>query len=96
MGIPTKVLEYMALNVPVLCNDNPYQEQAVNESGAGLCVSLTAENFAEALLELLENTAQRKRMATLGRQYITEFWNYEKLAADVFAAYQNLLKRSSI
>jgi glycosyltransferase involved in cell wall biosynthesis len=96
MGIPTKVLEYMALNVPVLCNDNPYQEQAVKESGAGLCVSLTAENFAEALLELLENTAQRKRMATLGRQYITEFWNYEKLAADVFAVYQNLLKRSGI
>jgi len=96
MGIPTKVLEYMALNVPVLCNDNPYQEQAVKESGAGLCVSLSAENFAEALLELLENTAQRKRMATMGRQYITEFWNYEKLAADVFAVYQNLLKPHSI
>ncbi len=96
MGIPTKALEYMALNVPVLCNDNPYQEQAVNESGAGLCVSLTAENFADALLELLENNDQRKRMATLGRQYITDFWNYEKLATNVFAVYQNLLKKPSI
>lgn len=92
MGIPTKALEYMALNIPVLCNDNPYQEQAVKESGAGLCVSLTAENFAEALLELLENTERRKLMATLGRQYITQFWNYETLASSVFDVYQNLLK----
>jgi glycosyltransferase involved in cell wall biosynthesis len=96
MGIPTKALEYMALNVPVLCNDNPYQKRAVEESGAGLCVSLTAENFAAALLELLENTEQRERMTTLGRQYITQFWNYEKVAADVFAVYQRLLNKTSV
>jgi glycosyltransferase involved in cell wall biosynthesis len=86
----------MALNVPVLCNDNPYQKRAVEESGAGLCVSLTAENFAAALLELLENNEQRERMATLGRQYITQFWNYEKVAADVFAVYQRLLNKTSV
>lgn len=96
MGIPTKALEYMALNVPVLCNDNPYQKRAVEESGAGLCVSMTAENFANALLELLENTEQRERMKTLGRQYITQFWNYEKVAADVFAVYQRLLNKTSV
>jgi len=96
MGIPTKALEYMALNVPVLCNDNPYQKRAVEESGAGICVSLTAENFSNALLELLENTEQRQRMTTLGRQYITQFWNYEKVATDLFDVYQRLLKKTSI
>ncbi len=93
---PTKAIEYMALNVPVLCNDNPDQAQVIQESGAGLCVSLSAENFAEALLQLLENTEQRKQMATLGRQYITQFRNYEKLASAVFDVYQNLLKNPSI
>jgi glycosyltransferase involved in cell wall biosynthesis len=95
MGIPTKALEYMALNVPVLCNDNPYQEKAVKESGSGLCVTLTAENFAEALLELLGNNERRKQMATSGRQYITQFWNYETVASSVFEVYQNLLKKTS-
>jgi glycosyltransferase involved in cell wall biosynthesis len=95
MGIPTKALEYMALNVPVLCNDNPYQEKAVKESGSGLCVTLTAENFAEALLELLGNNERRKQMATSGRQYITQFWNYETVASSVFEVYKNLLKKTS-
>lgn len=93
---PTKAIEYMALNVPVLCNDNPDQAHAVRESGAGLCVSLSAENFAAALLELLENTERRKHMATVGRQYIAQFRSYEKLASEVFDVYQNLLKKPSI
>jgi hypothetical protein len=35
-------------------------------------------------------------MKTLGRQYIAQFWNYEKVAADVFDVYQRLLKKTSI
>ncbi len=94
MGIPTKTLEYMALNIPVLCNDNPDQEKVTQESGAGLCVSLTGENFAEALLTLLQDTQQREQMATVGRKYIAEHRSYEKLANMVFDVYQNLLKKS--
>jgi glycosyltransferase involved in cell wall biosynthesis len=95
MGIPTKTLEYMALNIPVLCNDNPDQEKVTQESGAGICVSLTGEKFAEALLTLLQDTPRREQMAKVGRQYIAEFRSYEKLASSVFAVYQNLLKKSS-
>jgi glycosyltransferase involved in cell wall biosynthesis len=90
---PTKAIEYMALNIPVLCNDNPDQAQAIQQSGAGLCVSLSAENFAKALLELLENNERRKKMATVGRHYIAEFRSYEKLASSLFAVYQNLLRK---
>jgi glycosyltransferase involved in cell wall biosynthesis len=92
---PTKAIEYMALNVPVLCNDNPDQAKAINESGAGLCVSMSAENFAEALLEILENKDRREQMAAAGRKYIAETRSYEKLASTVFNVYQNLLKKSS-
>lgn len=93
---PTKAIEYMALNVPVLCNDNPDQARAIQESGAGLCVNLSAENFAEALLEILENKEQHQQMAAAGRKYIAENRSYEKIATDVFAVYQNLLKKPSI
>lgn len=91
MGIPTKALEYMALNIPVLCNDNPYQQQAVTESGAGLCVSLTAENFAEALLTILENDTARQQMANAGRAYIEQHWNYQTVTQDLAAMYRQLL-----
>lgn len=92
---PTKAIEYMALNVPVLCNDNPDQAQAIKESGAGLCVSMSAENFTEALIELLENREKREQMAAVGRKYIAEKRNYEKLANTVFTIYQYLLNKSS-
>ena len=91
MGIPTKTLEYMALNIPVLCNDNPDQEYIVQNSGAGLCVSLTGENFANALLELLENDQRREHMASVGRQYIAQFRSYEAIASAAFSVYQRLL-----
>jgi glycosyltransferase involved in cell wall biosynthesis len=93
---PTKAIEYMALNLPVLCNDNPDQAQAIQESGAGICVTLSAENFAEALLELLQNTERREQMATAGRKYIAQFRSYEKLSGDLFNVYQNLLRKTSV
>jgi len=93
---PTKAIEYMALGVPVLCNDNPDQAQAIQDSGAGLCVSLTPENFADALLELLDDAERRKQMAKMGQQYVAQSRSYEKLAGAVFAVYQNLLKKPSI
>jgi glycosyltransferase involved in cell wall biosynthesis len=96
MGIPTKTMEYMALNVPVLCNDNPDQAHIIQNSGAGLCVSMTAENFATALLELLENAELRKKMASVGRQYIAQHRSYETLARELVDVYQRLLKHSSV
>jgi glycosyltransferase involved in cell wall biosynthesis len=93
---PTKAIEYMALGLPVLCNDNPDQAYAIQESGAGLCVSLSAENFAKALLELLQNDKQRGQMATVGPQYIAKNRNYEKLAGELFVVYQNLLNQTSV
>lgn len=94
MGIPTKTMEYMALNIPVLCNDNPDQKFLIEDSGAGLCVPMTGELFANALLELLQNHEQRQAMARVGREYIAKVRSYEQIAKQLFEEYCRLLNKS--
>ena len=55
MGSPTKTVEYMALGLPVVANDNPDQVQVIEESGAGICVPLQVDSFAQAVIGLLNS-----------------------------------------
>lgn len=91
-GSPTKVPEYLALGVPVVCNDNPDQEQVIKESGAGLCVPYTAENFAKAIIKILcLDKAERNKMQVQGKDYVNHFRSYQKIGGDVANAYKHLL-----
>jgi glycosyltransferase involved in cell wall biosynthesis len=88
---PTKAIEYMAVGLPVVVNDNPDQARAVTESGAGLCVPLNAESFATALLELLENSGKRAEMATKGKEYVAHNRGYDQIAIIVAETYSKTL-----
>ena len=91
---PTKAIEYMALGLPVIVNDNPDQAQVIRESGEGLCVSLEPGAFAGALLELLGDPARRREMGEKGRRYVVKVRGYDKLAETVAATYKRLLDGS--
>lgn len=88
MASPTKAVEYMAFGLPVVANDNPDQQQAIAESGAGLCVPMTTEAFANATIKLLEDDQLRASMSVLGKQYIAQHRNYCQLAELLARAYQ--------
>jgi glycosyltransferase involved in cell wall biosynthesis len=92
MASPTKAVEYMALGVPVVANDNPDQAQVIAESGAGVCVSLTAEAFAQATLSLMNDSVSRARMSALGKRYIALHRNYNKISQSIASCYQTNLK----
>lgn len=90
MGSPTKAVEYMALGLPVIVNDNPDQAEVVAESGAGLCVTLAPELFAESVVRLLGDSGLRQNMGEAGRQYVTKFRTYDKLTCALAAKYRAL------
>jgi glycosyltransferase involved in cell wall biosynthesis len=90
MGSPTKAVEYMALGLPVLVNDNPDQAQVVAESGAGLCVELDARTFAESLIRLLSDGELLQRMGEDGRRYIARTRSYDGLAETIAEKYRVL------
>lgn len=87
-GSPTKAIEYMALGLPVIGNDNPDQALVVREGEAGICVALDPAAFAEALLSLLTDAPRRRRMASAGQRYVRRTRGYDTLAHDVADAYR--------
>ena len=91
-GSPTKVPEYLALGVPVVCNDNPDQEELIRESGAGFCVPYTADAFAGAVLDILLQDGHRKLRST-GADYVKERRSYEHISLMVAAVYERLSKK---
>lgn len=91
MASPTKAVEYLALGVPVVCNDNPDQAMVVRESGAGFCMPYTADAFAKAAMTLLQDSHLCHEMAMKGRQYVFEQRSYEAIAKRVVEHYERLI-----
>jgi glycosyltransferase involved in cell wall biosynthesis len=91
MASPTKAIEYMALGLPMVVNDNPDQAQVVQESHAGLCVALNPDSFAEAVIYLLNNANQCKEMAQCGREYILKNRGYDSISHRLSEKYMQLI-----
>ncbi len=91
-GSPTKLVEYMALGRPVVCNTQPEQAEIMASSGAGLCVDWSASAFAAAILELLNHPTEAEAMARKGPPWVAEHRSYPLLASQVLACYQRLMK----
>jgi len=89
---PTKIIEFLALGLPVVCNDNPDQERIINDCGAGRCVPYTAASFADAVDELLRlPPTTREELTRAGRQYVAMHRDYTVLAANLAQAYRSLI-----
>jgi glycosyltransferase involved in cell wall biosynthesis len=89
---PTKLYEYMALGRPVIANEHPDQSRTLEESGAGICVPWSADHFAEAIVTLLQDTAQAECMAKKGPAWADSHRRYDKIAVMVFQQYQKMMR----
>lgn len=90
MGSPTKAMEYMALGLPIVANDNPDQAQVLEESGAGVCTSLDGEAFAQAVIDLLNSPETMRQMGIKGREYAVNKRDYDSIARKVAADFLSL------
>lgn len=82
---PTKVPEYLALGIPVVCNDNPDQAGVIAACGAGLCVPYTPRDFSDAVMTLLATDDEARRaMIARGRRYVAAQRDY-RLLGDMLA-----------
>ena len=89
---PTKLVEYLALGRPVVCNDHPEQSEIIRESRAGLCVEWSASAFAAAITELLMCPERAEEMASRGPAWVAANRTYPLIAARVWAKYCELLQ----
>lgn len=90
---PTKVPEYLALGIPVVCNGNPDQASVIRSSGAGYCVPYTAEAFADAVRSILDaDDVDCRAMRDGGREFVTQYRDYRMLGAKLALHYESLLR----
>jgi glycosyltransferase involved in cell wall biosynthesis len=92
---PTKLVEYLALGLPVVANDHPEQRRVLRDSRAGVCVPWGARYFAKGVAWLAAlGPAVRCRMGERGRQWVLAHRTYGIIAAGIESKYLELLSVS--
>jgi glycosyltransferase involved in cell wall biosynthesis len=94
---PTKLVEYLALGLPVVANDHPEQRRVLRASRAGVCVPWGARHFARAVLWLLRHdAATRSAMGKRGQRWVIENRTYTHIADELERIYLELLADRSV
>jgi glycosyltransferase involved in cell wall biosynthesis len=90
---PTKLVEYMALGLPVVANDHPEQSEVVRESGAGVVCPWDEAAFAAAIVRVLRDPAGAAAMGSAGRRYVEGQRTHRAMTNLVAARYRQTLPR---
>lgn len=85
---PTKIVEYLALGIPVVANDQPDQKRVIEESGAGFCCQMEQGAVVSAISQILTNSELAERMRAAGPPYIAADRGYDRIAARVAEVYR--------
>ncbi len=89
--IPTKLLEYMACERPVIVAVDGQARQIVEEAGAGVFVEPeNSKALVQAILHLAQDPERRRQMGASGRQYIVNKLSREKTAQDYITVLESL------
>ena len=95
--IPTKLLEYMACEKPVIVAVDGQARQVVEEADAGIFVEPDDSNaLAEAIPSLAADPEGRRRMGISGRQYIVSRLSREQTAHSYIRVLENFGSRPSV
>lgn len=79
-AVPSKIFEYMACEIPVLVSGKGEVRSLIEHSKAGLIAENSPESFAEKMSELLEDEEKVEKMGRIGRKFVEEKFDREKLA----------------
>ena len=93
---PTKLVEYMALGIPVVANDHPEQRTVLRASRAGITTPWGARYFARGAKAMIRIGAARRRgMGTAGRSWVLQNRTYEIIAEQLERTYQEQIQCAS-
>lgn len=89
---PTKLFEYMALELPVITSDFPLYRAVVETHACGFCLDPTdADALFQTLKFLVENPATARRMGENGRKAVEEEYNWDTEEEKLFRFYEQVV-----
>lgn len=90
-GYSTKMFEYMACGLPVVCSDFELWQRIVGEADCGITVDpFDADSVTEALTRLLSDPQEAARMGENGRQAILSRYNWDVEFEKLLGLYERL------
>ena len=92
LSSPTKIIEYMLFSKPVVANNIPDQMKIIKESKAGYCIDYKENEFAQAIIKLLDDPKEAEKMGERGKKYVLQKRNYKVLADIVADKYRKTFK----
>jgi glycosyltransferase involved in cell wall biosynthesis len=90
---PTKMFEYMALELPVITSDFPLYRAVVDRYQCGLCVDPDSpDELAAAIEQMIQHPDQSKAMGRRGRQAVLQNYNWTTEYQKLNAFYEQLMQ----
>ena len=87
MGIPTKLLEYMACGRPIVCSSAGESARIVKEASCGYVVQPgNAQALSDAISELIKDPSTKK-MGLNGRKFVEKNYTIEQIARKLEEAF---------
>jgi glycosyltransferase involved in cell wall biosynthesis len=91
VSTPTKTIEYLSLGIPTVANKEVYdQKEILDKSGGGFAVNYDEEEFANAIMWLLDHPEEAKKMGRKGKEWIKENRTYREIAAKLERRYYDM------
>ncbi len=88
---PTKMFEYMAAGLPVICSDFPHWKEIIEQSEAGICVdSNDVQKIKDAIDLLLSNRRYANLLSLNGRKAAEEKYNWNVEKKSLYELYENI------
>jgi glycosyltransferase involved in cell wall biosynthesis len=89
----TKLFEYMAFGLPIICSNFPVWKKLVEDNGAGLSVDPESQDsIIQAITYIKEHPDEAKQMGNRGKKLIEEQYNWENESKKLIQLYENLIK----
>ncbi len=91
-GLPNKLMECMALGLPVVCSDFPVYRQVAGETGAAILVDPTKpEQIADAIESLINNPSVARQMGEAGKEAVRSRFNWQTESKKLLDLYHQLV-----
>jgi glycosyltransferase involved in cell wall biosynthesis len=92
LGLSNKMFEYMMLGMPFLYPDARQSFPILSRIGAVIIDNpVNAENLAESILLLLNDSKQKEYISKEGRRLIADYFNWQIESQKLILMYENLL-----
>ncbi|WP_420644000.1 glycosyltransferase [Candidatus Leptofilum sp.] len=93
-GIQNKILEAMGCGTPVVTTPHAVSALCI-EPDRDLLVADTPENYAQAILSVIENPQRQEDLGRNGRAYVEQYHHWPNVAARLETIYAEALENSS-